>query len=173
MSDPIHISTAKPADIESLTLLVNGAYRGEGSKKGWTTEADLLGGIRTSSDALEGMMAKPGANILVARDEFNSLLGCLYLQKEEDHAYLGMLTVAPDLQAKGIGSRLLKAAETFAIEMNCNYIEMKVIDVRHELIAWYHRKGYYTTGVIVPFPNDPSFGIPKQPLQFAVLKKKL
>jgi hypothetical protein len=47
-------------DVDSLVKLVNGAYRGEGSKKGWTTEADLLDGVRTDAAALTGIMETPG-----------------------------------------------------------------------------------------------------------------
>jgi hypothetical protein len=50
---------------------------------------------------------------------------------------------------------------------------MTVISVRHELIAWYERHGYAKTDETKPFPTDPTFGIPKQPLEFVVMKKGL
>ena len=37
---------ASAADAPALVDLINSAYRGESSKAGWTTEADLLGGQR-------------------------------------------------------------------------------------------------------------------------------
>jgi hypothetical protein len=42
------IKKATKKDISALNLLVNSAFRGETSKKGWTTEEHLLGGIRTA-----------------------------------------------------------------------------------------------------------------------------
>ena len=82
-----------------------------------------------------------------------------------------MLTVAPEQQANGIGKHLLEAAESYARQHDCATIVMTVIDVRKELIDWYVRHGYKPTGETKPFPDDPSFGIPRQPLQFIVLEK--
>jgi predicted N-acetyltransferase YhbS len=172
----IHTITISPLDKENipeLTRLINSAYRGESSKKGWTTEADLLDGLRTNETSLLEIFQKPGATILIAKDEQDQMAGCVYLQQQTNQLYLGMLTVAPGIQAKGIGSQLLQAGENFAINHQCGSITMTVIDVRLELIDWYKRKGYQPTGETKPFPTDPEFGIPKQPLQFIVLEKKL
>ena len=169
----ITISIATKADVPALNELINSAYRGESSKKGWTTEADLLGGIRTNETILHDLIDKPGATLLVARNEEKNIVAGVYLQKETDSLYLGMLTVSPSLQAAGIGKQLLKAAEEFAAKENYHVISMTVISVRTELIAWYERHGYEKTGETKPFPTDPAFGIPKQPLEFVVMKKAL
>ena len=84
-----------------------------------------------------------------------------------------MLTVTPELQAKGIGKQLLAEAENYAKQNACNFITMTVISVRHELIAWYQRHGYLPTGETEPFPTDPKFGLPKQELVFIVMEKSL
>ncbi len=173
MTPTVKIAPLDIVDIPELTKLINSAYRGESSKKGWTTEADLLGGLRTNENSLLEMSQKPGATILTAKDAEGQLAGCVYLQLQTNQLYLGMLTVAPNIQAKGIGSQLLQAGELFAIDLNCYSIIMTVIDVRHELIDWYKRKGYQPTGETKPFPTEPEFGIPKQPLQFIVLEKKI
>ncbi len=173
MTNTLNIAPLDQENIPELTKLINSAYRGESSKKGWTTEADLLDGLRTNETSLHEMFRKPGATILIAKDANDQLTGCVYLQQQTGQLYLGMLTVAPDTQAKGIGSQLLQAAENYAIEQNCHSIIMTVIDVRYELIDWYKRKGFQPTGETKPFPTDPEFGIPKQPLQFIVLEKKM
>jgi hypothetical protein len=41
------------------------------------------------------------------------------------------------------------------------------------LLAWYERHGFRRTGATEPFPADPRFGLPKQPLELAVLEKPL
>jgi ribosomal protein S18 acetylase RimI-like enzyme len=87
--------------------------------------------------------------------------------------YLGMLSVSPFIQAKGIGRQLMNTAEDYAKNHNCSSIFMKVISIRHELIAWYERKGYKTTGETEPFPADNRFGIPVKPLEFVIMEKKL
>jgi ribosomal protein S18 acetylase RimI-like enzyme len=169
----MRLSKATAENIPQLLTLINSAYRGDSSKKGWTTEADLLDGIRTDADSLEEMINKRDAVILQSFNEDSILEGCVYLEKRQNKMYLGMLTVSPLEQAKGIGKQLLAAAEKYAGEQQCTNMEMTVISVRTELIAWYQKHGYYNTGKTKPFPNDIRFGIPKQPLEFIVLQKEI
>jgi ribosomal protein S18 acetylase RimI-like enzyme len=160
-------------NIPQLEILINSAYRGDSSKKGWTTEADLLDGIRTDVDSLKEMISRSSAIILQSFTEHNLLQGCVYLEKRQNKMYLGMLTVSPMLQAKGIGKQLLIEAEKYAQSQECSLIEMTVISVRTELIEWYKKHGYKDTGEKRPFPNDIKFGIPKQPLEFIVKQKEI
>ena len=167
------IKPALESDIPALNMLVNSAYRGEGSKQGWTTEADLLDGIRTDEESLKELVHREDSIILKYEEE-NSILGCVYLKQEEAKMYLGMLTVSPQLQNKGIGKILLTASEDEARKRNCTAVFMSVISVRKELIDWYKKRGYYDTGHTKPFPeNNPRFGIPRQPLEFIILEKKI
>ncbi len=167
------IVAAKPEDAVLLDQLVNAAYRGESSKVGWTTEADLLDGTRTDALAISALLKDPGTTIL-KYVENGKILGCVELKVENDKLYLGMLTVQPDLQGRGIGKELLKRAEGEARKRKCSSIVMTVISAREELIAWYIRHGYRATGERRPFNfNDPRFGLPKRPLEFIVLEKKL
>ena len=50
------ISKATLEDIPQLEKLINSAYRGDESKKGWTTEADLLEGRRIDADGIEKLI---------------------------------------------------------------------------------------------------------------------
>ena len=98
----------------------------------------------------------------------------MFLEKHGQSLYLGMLTVSPGLQGKGIGKKLLSAAELYAKQLKCNKIEMSVISVRHELIAWYQRHGYLDTGIRKRFPAElQKFEISATPLEFLVLEKNL
>ncbi len=167
------ITKATNEDVEILHKLVHSAYRGESSKRGWTSEADLLGGIRTTEKSLLETIQTTKTSIFKF-EENDKLLGCVTLVEKENSLYLGMLTVSPDLQGGGIGKKLLTFAEIFAQEKNIPTIEMTVISVRSELIAWYERNGYKKTGETKPFPmNDPNFGEPKQFLEFVVMEKSL
>src|SRR5262245_39736744 len=114
MTDKLMISTATSADLPELVALVNSAYRGESSKRGWTTEADLLGGVRTDETSMLKLITDPGGVMLQCRNDNNELLGCVNLQRQQEQLYLGMLTVSPDLQGGGIGKALLKASEDYA-----------------------------------------------------------
>lgn len=160
------------ADIPELVALVNSAYRGEASKKGWTTEADLLkGDIRTDPATLQELMETPGAVFLKYVNGKNEIEGCVFLHKKENRLYLGMLSVSPLIQAKGTGKQLMSSADEYARQQHCNAIFMRVLSVRHELIAWYERLGYKRTGEIEPYRHDHRFGIPTQPLEFAIMEK--
>jgi ribosomal protein S18 acetylase RimI-like enzyme len=174
MAGNLTITIAANEDIAPIEKLVNSAYRGDSSRKGWTTEADLLDGIRTNKDVLSGMINRGDSIVLKCSNAKNQLVGCVYLQKKEDKLYLGMLTVAPDIQAQGIGKKLLQAAEEYAQTQQCTAITITVISLRQELIKWYERRGYKATGERKPFPsNDPRFGLPKQQLEFIVMEKQL
>lgn len=174
MTSSLKISTASTRDVRAIVGLVNSAYRGEGSKQGWTTEADLLDGIRTDEKAITDMINHDDSTILVCKSERDELIGCVHLQRQGTALYLGMLTVSPTLQGAGIGKELLKKSESLGREQHATAIVMHVISIRHELISWYERHGYERTGETKAFPSlDPRFGIPKQPLEFLVLKKSL
>jgi len=160
-------------DISALEKLLNSAYRGEDSKKGWTSEADLLQGeLRTDGETLRRLMQTPGAVFLKYVNQ-QSIEGCVFLQKLESKLYLGMLSVSPLIQAKGIGKQLMFEAEEYARSQNCSVIFMKVISIREELVAWYERKGYHKTGKTEPFPRDDRFGVPTQTLEFIIMEKEI
>lgn len=167
------ICAATKKDVPAIARLVNSAYRGDSSRQGWTTEADLLDGQRTDEAALLAMIYDPATTLLTLRNAREQLLGCVYLNRKQDSLYLGMLTVSPGLQRQGSGKKLLMAAEEYARQHACNKITMTVISVRHELISWYERHGYHATGGTEPFPENTAFGKPKQVLHFIVLEKKL
>lgn len=169
----MQIRLATLQDINSLEMLINSAYRGEESKKGWTTEADLLDGVRIDTSRLKEVIIEPNNWILVLEDT-GDIKACVHLKKELNQMYLGMLTVNPALQNKGFGKKLLEECERFSAKKRCNSIYMTVISIRTELISWYERQGYSNTGEKRPFPMaDSRFGIPKVHLEFTVLSKNI
>lgn len=168
------VSKAAFPDIPAIVKVVNSAYRGEASRKGWTTEADLLkGNLRTDAAAIEQLMADPHSVILKYTTDEGIIAGTVYLQRRNKKCYLGMLSVDPLQQASGIGKLILHAATAHASQSGCTHITMTVISVRHELIAWYEKQGYKKTGIIKPFEVDEKFGVPTQPLFFEVLEKQV
>lgn len=165
-------------DVDALVALVNSAYRGDSGRKGWTTEADLIGGQRTDRASLLEEMSKPGAVILVAERASGEtgLLACVYLEKDGEQCYLGMLTVQVDLQREGLGRRLIAEAEKYAREaIGSKAMHLSVIHTRTELIEWYRRRGYALTGETKPFPyGQERFGVPYvEGLYFVFMKKPL
>jgi ribosomal protein S18 acetylase RimI-like enzyme len=167
---------AAESDVDAVVALVQSAYRGDSSRAGWTTEADLLDGQRTDAAAVGETVKMTDRTVLLAEAD-GRLLGCCELQRRTEHtAYFGMFAVVPTLQGGGVGGRVLAEAERIARdEWRVEQMEMTVIGQRAELIAWYERRGYAHTGERRPFPhNDERFGIPRRDdLDFVVLAKPL
>ncbi len=172
---PLHFRAATAADIDAIVALVESAYRGEASRAGWTTEADLLDGRRTGPDDVGAQLARPASRILLAERD-GRLVGCAHVAVEDGAGYFGMFSVVPGLQGGGIGDAILREAERIARDdFGMATMRMTVIDVRDELIAWYERRGYARTGIKKPFPyGDARFGLPRRDdLRFEVLEKAL
>jgi GNAT superfamily N-acetyltransferase len=163
-------------DVPDVLALVQSSYRGEESRAGWTTEADLLDGQRTDRAAVEDVVRSDAGTILLAESAAGGLLGCCQLERRADALYFGMFAVRPVLQGRGLGGLLLAEAERYARDTwGARRLEMQVIAVRDDLIAWYARRGYRATGESRPFPyGDERFGLPRRgDLSFAVLVKEL
>lgn len=166
------ITKAIIEDVKALNTLVNSAYRGESSKKGWTSEADLLGGIRITEEELTNTIQKSDT-IILKYTHNKVIIACMMLVEKTDKLYLGMLTVSPELQGGGIGKQLLKQAEIIAHDKGLSKIGMTVISARQELIDWYKRHGYEDTGEREPFLVNYHLGDPKQHLEFIVMEKEI
>jgi N-acetylglutamate synthase-like GNAT family acetyltransferase len=168
-----NITLATLEDAPTIKYLLDKAYRGESSKKGWTSETHLIAGeVRTNIEMVTVAIADEEGNMLVYKKE-NIILGCVHLKEIDQKIYLGMFAVEPDLQGGGIGREILKAAEEFTRQKQLNTIYMTVISVRKELIDWYKRNGYHETGEIIDFNEDEVTGKHLQKLEFMVLEKKL
>jgi ribosomal protein S18 acetylase RimI-like enzyme len=168
----LSIHQAGPADVNEIVSLVQSVYRGESSRQGWTTEADLLDGQRTDPAMIQELMDEPGSVFLLARQN-GKLMASVLLQRKADHAYLGMLSVAVLAQNLKLGRRMMDESALY-IKKNwrLNEIRITVIGVRRELIGWYERRGFKATGNVFDFPADPRFGIPKVPrLDFIEMAK--
>lgn len=175
MTDFFTLRAATLDDVPVLVDLVQSAYRGDSARHGWTHEADLVEGSRTSEAEVADYVAGAGKTVLIATDG-GRLVGCVHVALAgEALGYLGMLSVRPELQAKGYGRRLVAAAEAHARQaLGARRMEMTVIRQRPELIAWYATLGYRLTGEERPFPYDDPTDRPTRPdLAFVVLEKQL
>ncbi|MFH6963618.1 GNAT family N-acetyltransferase [Flavobacterium plurextorum] len=167
------ITKAALQDIPALVTLINSAYRGETSKKGWTTEAHLLEGKRTDEEEMTEILQDP-KNTILKFTENDKIIGSVLLVEKGHQLYLGMLTVSPELQNSGIGKKLLAEAEIHAKTLGLSSIIMTVISVREELIAWYKRHGYVDTGEREAFPESGiHVTVSTVPLEFFCLEKKI
>jgi GNAT superfamily N-acetyltransferase len=166
---------ATAEDVPALVALIESAYRGDDSRAGWTTEADILEGQRTDPAGVLAVIEKPDSR-LVAVEADGGIVACCQLEHRGEHAYFGMFAVRPKMQGSGLGKIIIAEAERFARdEWGVAEMHMTVISVREDLIAWYVRRGYRRTGQTSPFPyGDERFGVPtRDDLEFELLTKKL
>lgn len=161
-------------DISVLVSLINRAYRPTTDVSGWTHEANWVHGERIHATQLHALMADP-QQILLGFEQHGLLVGCVQVSRlAAGHASIGLLTVDPLIQTQGVGKQLLAAAEAYAIQhwqSVCSV--MSVLDVRQELIAFYHRRGYRLTGAQQPYPIDAGVGQPKQAVAVLSMQKNL
>lgn len=194
----VFLRQAEASDVDALEQLLNRCYR---QAEGWTNEADLVGGIRTTKDELLAVINDPKHYVFIypksttgERDgkETGELLGCIAVDIKDDvatnqragnqKAYIGMFAVLPELQGLGVGHQILQAAETFAQRhlqantqtpaQNPARLTMSILSHRPELLAYYQRRGYELNGNSMPFPVDGNNGEPKrQDLELLELEK--
>jgi len=169
---------AAVADAAEIAALVNTSYRGETSRQGWTTEADLLDGLRVNAGDVQRLIQPEQgaiASAILLCIIGGEIVATVCLEKIADAAHIGMFAVNPAMQGYGIGKQLLAYAESYARQhWAVNRFLMHVINVRHELIAFYERRGYRRTGVLEPFPVNPDMWQPKlAALQLETLEKNV
>jgi len=150
------------ADAENITRLINAAF---------AVEKFFIDGDRIELAQLLEHYQK--GEFLVVEDDvaedYASLLGCAYLEPRGDRTYLGLLSIHPARQGSGLGSRLIAAAEDRAREKGSRAMDLRIVNVRLELPAFYRRLGYVETGT-EPFPSD---AIPKLPCHMVNMSKPL
>jgi ribosomal protein S18 acetylase RimI-like enzyme len=172
----ISLQLAEEIDLPAIVAIMNAAFRGTSAEQSWSVETRYVTGNRTNELLLREEIAA-GAQFLLAKEDVTSdLQGCVSLQAlSPERWYLGSLTVNPALQNTGLGRKLLRSAEEYAVVHGARTMEMTVVNVRDALISWYERRGYYLTGETRPFPyGDNRFGMPtRNDLEFVVLEKHL
>ena len=158
-------------DSPAVRALIELAYRGPESAKGWASEADILTGPRTSQDEVDGILADPQSRFLLAERE-RALVGCVLIEQHGDDGYFGMFSIDPRQQAGGLGKALLAHAEHAARDLwGAKGMTAVVISLRLELIAWYGRRGYELTGRTEPFPFHQHSGALRTDFHLVELRK--
>lgn len=158
---------AIPADAPAIEALLNLCYRSDG---GWTNEAALVGGIRTTLAEVQDVIQAPERHLLVAEhllpgSSEPQLAATICIEPHELNgqttAYVGMFAVHPALQGAGLGKTMLEAVEQYAqSQLKLHTMSMTVLEGRPELTAYYQRRGYQPTGESIPFPDNELNGTP-------------
>ncbi len=159
---------ATTADVVAIVDLVQSAYRGERSRQGWTTEADLIDGQRTDAGLVTATLARRADAILLAHETgTEQLVACAELSTYEGTGgggYFGMFAVEPTRQSRGIGGAVLDEIERIVRDdWGLDRLVLVVLSVRTEMIELYLRRGFVPTGEVHRFPYDePRYGNPRR-----------
>jgi len=139
--EELHIREAVPQDVDALVRLVNVAF---------VVEQIAIEGDRVDAERVRSFMDR-GRFLLL--EDAASLLGCVYVEQRSHRGYVGLLAVEPQMQMKGLGRRLMAAAEQYLNEAGCQGVDLRIISARPELLRFYSKLGYAETG-ISPMPVD-------------------
>jgi ribosomal protein S18 acetylase RimI-like enzyme len=136
-------------DVAELVRVINLAY---------IVEADIFHGSRTTDADVRDRLVRPNAAFLVIADDGTDgapgpLAGSVYVETSGDRGYFGMLAVDPTQQGRGIGRRLVRAAEAYSIGLGCGFMDLDVVDLRSELASFYGSLGYVVIGESSPYPH--------------------
>lgn len=155
----MQIRTATEIDLPSILNLINTAFRVERFFKNQDrlTLADLETHFRSGT-------------FLVSKEN-GTITGCIYVKRNGDRGYFGLLSVDPSRQKMGLGRRLVAAAEEFARETGARFMDIRIINLRMELPPLYAKLGYQVSGT-EPYPAEPDHVL-SQPVHFICMSKEL
>lgn len=148
----ISVRTARATDAPALASLVNRAY---------AIEQVFVEGDRTNAAEIERMLDR---GTFVVLEHAGGLAAAVYVED----GYFGMLSVLPELQGHGLGTRLVRIAEAMCESAGCLEVTLKIINLREELGRWYRSLGYHEVGTS-PYEHRAV----KQPCHFVEMRKSL
>jgi predicted N-acetyltransferase YhbS len=143
----VRLRLARTADTVALVHLINAAF---------IVEKDAIEGDRIDSEKVQALFATGQFFLL---EDSSQLAGCIYAEIKNRRGYLGLLAVQPDRQKRGLGRRLVVAAEDFLRQAGCEAADLRIVSARTELPAFYERLGYLPAGT-APIPDSVPLKIP-------------
>lgn len=147
----------------AIASVINAAFR--------QAESFLIDRDRIDPDEVRKLL-QAGVFLVVEEqvaEDRGMVRGCVFVELRDDRSYLGLLSVDPQLQKSGLGSKLMNAAEDYCAKAGSRFMDLRIVNVRKELPAFYHRRGYTDTGT-EPFPPGKN---PKLPCHFVTMSKPL
>jgi predicted N-acetyltransferase YhbS len=151
------IRFANEEDAEAITRLVNAAFR---------VRESFVERERTDAPSIRALLQQ---GIFLLSEEDGKLAGCVYVEIKGERGFFGLLAVELTRQKSGLGSQLIMAAEQYARDQGCRFMDLRIVNLRSELPAYYQKRGYVETGT-VPFPAE----VPtKVPCHLVIMSKPL
>ncbi|MCX5745608.1 MAG: GNAT family N-acetyltransferase, partial [Proteobacteria bacterium] len=95
------------------------------------------------------------------------IAAAVFVRAELGHAYIGMLSVRPDLQGTGLGMRLVRIAEALGEALGARSVGLRIVNLREDLARWYKSLGYVEVG------TSPYKRASKRPCHFIEMQRPL
>jgi N-acetylglutamate synthase-like GNAT family acetyltransferase len=154
----VAVRVAVAADAEAVSRVINTAFR--------KAESFLVDHDRIDLQTVQELFR---TGMFLVAEENKVVVGCVHVEMRGDRSYLGLLSVNPDGQKAGVGSKLMTAAEDYCAKAGSHFMDLRIVNVRKELPEFYHRRGYVETGT-APFTAGLE---PKVPCHFVNMSKPL
>jgi len=135
MAETLALRTATADDVPRIVALLNAAF---------AMERDFIDKDRTSAPEIQRYMTT--GTFFVVDGDANTLSSCMYLEQRAERLYLGMLAVNPSQQGRGVGRRMMAAAERQAESLGCTAIDIRIVNRRTELPPFYRALGFVDNG---------------------------
>jgi N-acetylglutamate synthase-like GNAT family acetyltransferase len=149
---------AAPSDVPAITSLVNLAYQ---------VEKFFKPGDRTHEAEVTELLYR---SAFLVHEEDGHLIGCVHVLVSGERGYFGLLAVHPSQHRRGLGRRLVGAAEAYCRDAGCRVMELSVVHLRTELPPYYRALGYAErTTAPFPYPDTAT----TQPCHMIVMSKAL
>ena len=149
---------AAAADAAAIERLINAAF---------VVERFFIDGDRIDRAEVHRLLDRGG--FLVLEEAGADAVACIYVELSGDRGYFGLLSVDPGRQRGGLGRRLIAAAEEFCRAAGCTVMDIRVVNLRAELLPIYRRHGYVEAGT-APFPGEVALRLP---CHFVLMTKPL
>jgi len=160
MPSALSVRSATITDVPLLVSLINAAF---------VVERRFVDRDRTDVDDITAYLEK--GSFLIADGDGGGpggIVACVYVETRGERGYIGMLAVQPSLHRRGIGRRMMTAAEQYCRAAGCRAVDIRIVNLRTELPGFYRSLGYTDCGTM-PF-DDAKL---TEPAHFILMTKEL
>jgi ribosomal protein S18 acetylase RimI-like enzyme len=139
----MNVRLATMADMPQMIPIINAAFSVE----------EFIDGTRTDPERLPPMF---DTGDFLVMEEDGKIIATVYVEVHDDQrGYFGMLSVDPAQQGRGLGRKMVEAAEDHCRKAGCDVMDILVVNLRTELPPIYRKLGYVEVGIEEFHPSKP------------------